>query len=111
LVGFANTFFDDDPAWGALLDNLHVAHGHNRRGIGSRLLALTAEAVLERPEPTGLYLWVLEQNRAAQAFYEACGGRRVGRRPVQPPGGVAGRLTGSPMGLLYAWSRRELAGG
>src|SRR3954454_5815277 len=41
-VGFANTFFDDDPTWGALVDNLHVADGHRRRGIGSRLLALTA---------------------------------------------------------------------
>jgi GNAT superfamily N-acetyltransferase len=105
LVGFANTFFDDDPTWGALLDNLHVAHGQKRRGIGSRLLALTAKALLERPKPTGLYLWVLEQNRDAQAFYEAFGGRCVERRPVPPPGGIASRLSGSPMGLRYIWSR------
>src|SRR3954449_11637483 len=25
LIGFANTFLDHDPEWGALLDNLHVA--------------------------------------------------------------------------------------
>jgi GNAT superfamily N-acetyltransferase len=105
LVGFANTFFDDDPTWGALVDNLHVAQGHKRRGIGSRLLALTAEALLERPEPTGLYLWVLEQNRDAQAFYEACGGRCVERRPVPAPGGIVSRLNGSPMGLRYVWSQ------
>ena len=43
LVAFANTRFEDDPAWGALLDNLHVADGHKRRGIASRLLAVTAE--------------------------------------------------------------------
>ena len=101
LVGFANTWFDDDPRWGALLDNLHVADGHTRRGIASRLLALTAEAVLERR--TGLYLWVLEQNRGAQAFYEARGGRCVGRDPVSPPGGIASRVTGSPAKLRYAW--------
>jgi GNAT superfamily N-acetyltransferase len=108
LVGFANTFFDHDPSWGALVDNLHVADGHKRQGIGARLLALTAEALLERPEPTGLYLWVLEQNDDAQAFYQARGGRCVERAPVDPPGGVAGRLTGAPMKLRYAWPRGAL---
>lgn len=109
LVGFANTFFDDDLVWGALVDNLHVADGHKRRGVGARLLALTAEALLERPEPTGLYLWVLEQNEDAQAFYQARGGTCVERAPVDPPGGVAGRLTGSPMKLRYAWPSEALA--
>jgi ribosomal protein S18 acetylase RimI-like enzyme len=103
LVGFANTWFDDDPTWGALLDNLHVADGHKRRRIASRLLALTAEALIERPERTGLYLWVLEQNVDARAFYEACGGRCVGRGTVSPPGGIASRVTGSPAKLRYAW--------
>jgi ribosomal protein S18 acetylase RimI-like enzyme len=103
LVGFANTVFDDDPTWGALLDNLHVADGHKRRGIGSRLLASTAEALIGRPEKTGLYLWVLEQNVDAQAFYEARGGRCVGRGLASPPGGIASRVTGSPAKLRYAW--------
>jgi GNAT superfamily N-acetyltransferase len=103
LVGFANVFFDDGPAWGALLDNLHVADGHARRGIGSRLLALTADAVVRRPSRTGLYLWVLEQNLGARAFYEARGGRCAGRCPVSPPGGIPGRLTGAPTKLRYVW--------
>ena len=103
LVGFANTIFDHDPTWGALLENLHVADGHKRRGIASRLLALTAEVLIARPERTGLYLWVLEQNTEAQAFYEARGGRCVGRGVVSPPGGIASRVTGSPAKLRYAW--------
>jgi GNAT superfamily N-acetyltransferase len=123
LVGFAHVVFDDDPAWGALLDNLHVVHGHKRGGIGSRLLALTAEAVIERTQappaptapapaepaqtggspPAGLYLWVLEQNADAQAFYEARGGRCVGRGLTDPPGGDSSRLNGSPAKLRYAW--------
>jgi ribosomal protein S18 acetylase RimI-like enzyme len=103
LVGFANTLFDDDPIWGALLDNLHVAEWHKRRGIASRLLALTAEALMERPERTRMYLWVLEQNVDAQAFYEARGGSYVGRGVVSPPGGIASRVTGSPAKLRYAW--------
>jgi GNAT superfamily N-acetyltransferase len=108
LVGFANTVFNDDPTWGALLDNLHVVDGHKRRGIGSGLLGLTAKAVLERPESTGLYAWVLEQNADAQAFYEACGGRCVKRAVVSPPGGIASRLNGSPAKLLYAWPEPTL---
>jgi ribosomal protein S18 acetylase RimI-like enzyme len=103
LVGFANTRFDEDPEWGALLDNLHVADGHKRRGIASRLLALTAEALVERPRRTGLYVWVLEQNVDARAFYEARGARCVERAPVSPPGGIASRVTGSPVKLRYAW--------
>jgi GNAT superfamily N-acetyltransferase len=104
VVGFANTVFEDSPTWGALLDNLHVARSYQRRGIGARLVALTAEAVLERPRRSGLYVWVLEQNREAQSFYEACGARRVGRDLVAPPGGIASRLTGSPAKLRYAWT-------
>jgi GNAT superfamily N-acetyltransferase len=103
LVGFAHTVLDDDSTWGALLDNLHVVHGHKRRGIGSRLLAVTAQAVTEQAQRPGLYLWVLEQNTDAQAFYRALGGTCVGRKQVRPPGGVPARLSGSPAALRYAW--------
>ncbi len=101
VVAFAHTVFEADPRWGALLDNLHVRHGEKRRGIGSRLMMLAARAVVIRG--TGLYLWVLEQNLDARAFYEARGGRCVERVPVPSPGGQASRLTGSPVGLRYAW--------
>ena len=103
LLGFAHIVFDDDPRWGALVDNLHVAHGHKCQGIGSRLLELSARALAERTESTGLYLWVLEQNQEAQAFYKARGGKCVGRRDVMPPGGVQSRVNGSPVALRYAW--------
>jgi ribosomal protein S18 acetylase RimI-like enzyme len=102
LIGFAHTIFDADPAWGALLDNLHVAHGQKRRGIGRQLMRMTASAVIERG--TGLYLWVLLQNADGQRFYEALGAKRLEEAPVTPPGGVAGRLRGSPMKLRYAWA-------
>jgi GNAT superfamily N-acetyltransferase len=101
-IGFAHTVLDEDPTWGALLDNMHVVHGSKRRGVGTQLLALTAPAVIERR--TGLYLWVLEQNVDAQAFYKARGGSCVGRVPASPPGGIASRLNGSPAKLRYAWA-------
>ena len=103
LIGFVHTVFDEDPTWGALLDNIHVAHARKRRGVGSGLLARIAEAVAGRPHRTGLYLWVNEQNVDAQAFYEAHGARRVERAMSVPPGGVPGRLDGSPHKLRYAW--------
>jgi GNAT superfamily N-acetyltransferase len=104
LIGFAHTVFDEDPTWGALLDNIHVAHAYQRRGVGSSLLARTAEAATAWHRPTGLHLWVLEQNVNAQAFYEARGAKRVERARVAPPGGVPDRLNGSPYKLRYVWA-------
>ena len=49
LIGFAHVIFDDDPTWGALLDNLHVAFDRKRAGIGTRLMVASAQAVLDRP--------------------------------------------------------------
>lgn len=103
LAGFAHTVLDADETWGALLDNLHVEHGLKRRGIGAGLVTATAEAVVHRCPGSRLHLWVLEQNRSAQAFYEALGGERVEARPVDPPGGDPSRLAGSPMCVRYAW--------
>jgi GNAT superfamily N-acetyltransferase len=105
-IGFANTYLEDDAQFGALLDNLHVAAAHQRQGVGASLVALTARAVAERRPAgdRGLYLWVLEQNSAARAFYEALGAVFAGREPVSPPGGVPGRLHGNPFKLRYAWS-------
>jgi GNAT superfamily N-acetyltransferase len=103
LVGMAHTILDHHQAWGALLDNLHVAHGLKRHGVGTRLMSLTARAVLDQRPGSGLYLWVLEQNTSAQAFYDARGGRCVESGKVQPPGGDPARLNGRPRGLRYAW--------
>jgi hypothetical protein len=55
-----------------------------------------------------MYLWVLEQNTAAQQFYRALGGTCVEVAPVPPPGGVPARLNGFPKGLRIAWSDTSL---
>jgi GNAT superfamily N-acetyltransferase len=103
LVGLAHTLLDHDPTWGALVDNLHVTHRLKGQGIGTQLLALTARAVRDRSSSSGLYLWVLEQNATAQAFYTARGGTRVESATVPPPGGNPTRLNGQPTCLRYAW--------
>jgi ribosomal protein S18 acetylase RimI-like enzyme len=98
LAGFAHTFLDADPVWGAFLDNLHVRHDLKRQGVGARLMTETARAVLGRRPSSGLYLWVLEQNTAAQAFYQAQGGRPVEHQLAGPfPGG------GHAYSYRYAW--------
>jgi len=98
VVGFAHTILDEDPQWGALLDNLHVSHALKGSGIGTRLMAETAAAVIGARPGTGLHLWVLEQNEPAQAFYGARGGECVGQQLAGPfPGG------GRAPALRYAW--------
>jgi ribosomal protein S18 acetylase RimI-like enzyme len=103
VVGFAHTIRDEDPRWGALLENLHVVHAWKGRGVGTQLMVATARALLETSPREGLHLWVLEQNTAAQAFYEARGGMCVERGFAPPPGGEPGRLAGAPRRLRYVW--------
>ena len=102
LAGFVHVVLDEDPRWGSLVDNLHVIYGRKRSGIGTVLMGQAAAAVVEHG-PGGLFLWVLEQNTAAQAFYDARGGRSADRRAVASPGGVPGRLDGAPHALRYVW--------
>jgi GNAT superfamily N-acetyltransferase len=114
VVGLAHTILGRDPTWGALLENLHVSYDLKRQGVGTRLLALSARAVLDAAPASGLYLWVLEQNAAARSFYEARGGVCVEQRPAGAPGGDRTKLNGEPVGLRMAWpnpSRLLLAGG
>ena len=88
LIGFVHTIFDEDPADGSLLDNLHVTHAHARAGIGTQLMAASARAVLDhRGATAGLYLEVLEQNVNAQRFYAARGGSNVGAHTWHAPDG------------------------
>lgn len=104
VVGFIHTVLDADPVWGALIDNLHVAAELKRHGIGTALLTEAARKIAQRRPSSGLYLWVLEQNEAAQAFYAAKRGLCVERDVVEPPGGDPGRLAGHPTKLRYSWS-------
>ena len=68
-----------------------------RRGIGHRLMQAVATRLFERGRRS-FYLWVLDQNVAAQRFYTAQGGRRVETRLRGPfPGG------GFALGHRIAW--------
>ncbi|WP_329123791.1 GNAT family N-acetyltransferase [Streptomyces sp. NBC_01465] len=104
LQGFVHVVFDDDPQWGSLVDNLHVINDRRRTGVGGALLARAAEAAVDGATSKALYLWVLEQNTAAQGFYEAFGGTCSEEATVGAPGGVATRLNGTPKKLRMTWA-------
>ena len=98
VIGFAHTLFGHDPAWGALLDNLHVRSDHKGAGIGTELLSESARMLMRSRPTEPLHLWVLDQNMAAQAFYDARGGARVETTLRGPfPGG------GRAIGHRYFW--------
>ncbi|HUN32125.1 MAG TPA: GNAT family N-acetyltransferase [Trebonia sp.] len=103
VAGFAHVLLGEDPTWGCLLDNLHVSYELKRSGIGTRLMAEVAQAVLDWSPSSGLYLWVLEQNLGAQAFYTARGGTCVERAADEPPNGDPAVLSGTVMVLRFAW--------
>lgn len=111
LVGFVHVVFDDDVRWGNLIDNLHVAHNCQRTGIGTLLLVRAAEGVAEQARGTSIYLWVQEQNVAAQQFYRATGGAHVETALISAPGGVASRLVGRPRTLRFTWADASLLAG
>lgn len=107
-VGFVHVIFDDDPLWGSLIDNLHITPTRQRSGVGRALLRRAADAAAQTATARGLYLWVLEQNDAAQGFYRTMGGEIVEKAKVSAPNGIAGRLVGEPVKLRIAWA--EAAG-
>jgi ribosomal protein S18 acetylase RimI-like enzyme len=104
MVGFVHVVLDDDSHWGSLVDNLHVGHSLKRRGVGTRLMAMAAGAVVAKSASPAMYLWVLEQNAAARAFYRSRGGVEVERARVAAPGGLPGRLSGSPAKFRVVWA-------
>jgi len=103
LVGFSHVWLEGDAGFGALLDNLHVAFDLKRSGVGRELMSASAARLLELRPTTGLYLWVLEPNTAAQAFYLALGGTFADRRPVHAPMGRSENLAGQPWAVRVIW--------
>jgi hypothetical protein len=46
IIGFSCLFFNDDPVFGSLLDNLHVAKNMQQHGIGKMLIKNCTKTIL-----------------------------------------------------------------
>jgi GNAT superfamily N-acetyltransferase len=104
LVGFVCAYGAQDPDWGSLVDNLHVASAAKRSGIGAALMR-RAGGWLARSHPDlGVYLWVLEMNTPARRFYERLGAENAGVSVMETHGGAIVRS------CRYTWPRPERLG-
>jgi ribosomal protein S18 acetylase RimI-like enzyme len=105
LLGFVCAYGAHDPEWGSLVDNLHVAHGSKRTGIGSSLMRQVGASLAPRHPGVGVYLWVLEGNSSARRFYERLGAHNAGVSTMETHGGAVVRS------CRYTWARAELLAG
>jgi ribosomal protein S18 acetylase RimI-like enzyme len=87
IVGFVCVLLDEEPEYGALLDNLHVAPERQRGGVGRRLMTSAAHWVAAMQPDWAMHLWVYEQNTKTVAFYRSAGGTDVDRRVIVTPAG------------------------
>ncbi len=79
-VGFVCVERQPGVEWGTLLDNLHALPGYQGIGVG-KLLMRAAQDWTRAQGGTQLYLYVLEGNAPAIAFYERQGWRYAGAEP------------------------------
>lgn len=74
IIGFCCAYIDDDPAFGTLVDNLHVIYENQKTGIARRLMHMIATHVNDNATSNTIYLWVYESNTNARLAYEKLGG-------------------------------------
>ena len=87
MLGFVCVLLDEEPEYGALIDNLHVAPDRHRSGVGRRLMAQAAHWVTAMQPDWPMHLWVYEQNLKTVAFYRRTGGAGVDERVIVTPAG------------------------
>ncbi len=87
IVGFVCVLLDEEPEYGALLDNLHVRRDRQGGGAGRRLMASAAHWATAMQPSWSMHLWVYERNVKTVAFYRAAGGVDVDHRLIVTPAG------------------------
>jgi ribosomal protein S18 acetylase RimI-like enzyme len=73
ILGFGCIYLNDNPIYGTLLDNLHVAPDLHMSGIGKQLMKACAKYISEKCASNKMYLWVYELNTNARRMYEHLG--------------------------------------
>lgn len=80
LLGFACVLLDEEPQWGACLDNLHVLPHYKGQGVGRQLFAKAAQWVSTVEPEWPMHLWVFESNHGARRFYDSLAGTVIERQ-------------------------------
>jgi GNAT superfamily N-acetyltransferase len=97
LVGFACVLLDEDPQWGACLDNLHVLPRWRSLGLGRLLFGRVAQWVMSTEPGRPIHLWVFGANVGARRFYDAVGGEVVEQHSKEVLKGI------KIPSVLYVW--------
>jgi len=81
VVGFAGGGPERDgtPGYDGEIYAVYVLAQYQHRGIGRQLMSAGAHHLMDRGFGAAM-LWALEANWRAQSFYEALGGRLIGRK-------------------------------
>ncbi len=95
-TAFVSVYLDEEPAYGALLNNLHVHPRLKGQGLGKMLMCEAAKWTLEQ-RINQMYLWVFEANSEARKFYEVLGGKVVEEKLASVAGNVERKV------LRYFW--------
>jgi ribosomal protein S18 acetylase RimI-like enzyme len=98
LIAFASVYVDDHPEFGSYLNNLHVAEDRLRLGCGTRLMSAVQDCCSKLAPVSPVYLWVVDSNQRAQAFYSRLRATFRGTDHWEPPGG------GTALLYRFAWS-------
>jgi GNAT superfamily N-acetyltransferase len=97
ISGFICVCGNEDPYWGSLIDNLHVAYERKRQGIGAMLMREAGRWLQSNYGGMGVYLWAMAANATARSFYEKLGGTMAETIEKEIPGG------GSAESCRYIW--------
>jgi GNAT superfamily N-acetyltransferase len=101
LVGFACVLLDEDPRWGACLDNLHVLPEWRNGGVGRLLFGKIAKWVMSTEPGWPIHLWVFEPNFGARRFFDTLEGEIVEYAKKEVLEGI------EISSILYLWSDLE----
>ena len=78
---------DEEPDYGALLDNLHVAPDRHRQGIGRSLMANAAHWIVTMQPDWSMHLWVYEAEHPKSGSLPLGGRQQVDQRVIVTPAG------------------------
>lgn len=97
ILGFACAYAKENNEWGSLIDCIHVRQSLHGKGIGTLLICNVASWCAAMASDVPVYLWVLENNLRAQAFYQSLGANYSGQDMWTSPGG------GAALCFRYSW--------